>query len=272
MGGELSTGGENTDYLLDNADPRAERRFDALAQLFDARTIEYLTALGVTREWACWEIGAGGGSIAEWLVGAVAPTGSVLATDLDLRRLSATAVPGLTATRHDVVHDEIPTGAYDLVHARLLLVHLPERERVLDSLVRSLRPGGWVVIEDFDNMFLDVDSAATPEQAVVRKVALAFRRLLQDRGADLAYARRLPDLLRARGLRDIAGEGRIVFGTGGSAASRLAAANYSQVSEEMIRQRLCTSGELRSALELLEDPGVGVATHLLISAWGRRPG
>jgi SAM-dependent methyltransferase len=273
MGGELSSGAENTDYLLDNADPRAERRFVALGDLFDGRTIEYLSALGVTRGWSCWEVGAGGGSIAEWLAGAVAPTGSVLATDLDLRRLSATASPpGLTATRHDVVHDEIPTGSYDLVHSRLLLVHLPERERVLDSLVRSLRPGGWVVIEDFDNMFLDVGSAATPEQAVVRKVALAFRRLRQDRGADLAYARRLPDLLRARGLGDVAGEGRIVFGTGGSAASRLAAANYSQVAEEMIGQKLCTSGELRSALELLEDPGFGVATHLLISAWGRRPG
>ena len=241
----MSTGAENTDYLLDNADPRAERRFDALGDLFDARTIEYLTALGVTRGWSCWEVGAGGGSIAEWLAGAVAPTGSVLATDLDLRRLSATAVPGLTATRHDVVHDEIPTGAYDLVHARLLLVHLPERERVLDSLVRSLRPGGWVVIEDFDNMFLEVGSAATPEQAVMREVALAFKRLLQDREADLAYARRLPDLLRARGLRHIAGEGRMVFGAGGSAASRLAAANYSQVAEEMIGQGLCTSGELR---------------------------
>jgi hypothetical protein len=142
---------------------------------------------------------------------------------------------------------------------------------VLDSLVGSLRPGGWVVIEDFDNMFLDVGSAATPEQAVVRKVALAFKRLLQDRGADLAYARLLPDLLRARGLRDIAGEGRIVFGNGGSAASRLAAANYSQVAEQMISQSLCTSGELRSALELLQDPKFGVATNLLISAWGRRP-
>ena len=54
---------------------------------------------------------------------------------------------------------------------------------------------GWVVIEDFDNMFLSVGSAAMPpEQAVVRKVALAFKRLLQDRGADLAYAGRLPDL------------------------------------------------------------------------------
>ena len=42
-------------------------------------------------------------------------------------------------------------------------------------------------------MFLDVGFAATPEQTTVRKVALAFKRLLQGRGADLAYARRLPD-------------------------------------------------------------------------------
>jgi hypothetical protein len=267
----MPDGAENTDYLLDNADPRAEHRFDALGQLFDPRTIAYLTGIGVAPGWSCWEVGAGGGSIAEWLAGAVAPTGSVLATDLDLRRVSGTAVPGLTATRHDVVHDEIPTGAYDLVHARLLLVHLPERGRVLDSLVASLRPGGWIMIEDFDNMFLDVSSAATPEQAVMRKVALAFKRLLQDRGADLAYARRLPDLLRDRGLTDVAGEGRMVFGSGGSAASRLAAANYSQVAQEMVRQGLCSSDELRSALELLNDPGVGVATNLLVSAWGRRP-
>jgi hypothetical protein len=76
-------------------------------------------------------------------------------------------------------------------------VHLPGRERVLDSLVGSLRPGGWIVIEDFDNMFLDVGSAATPEQAAGRKVALAFKRLLQDRGADVASARRLRALLSA---------------------------------------------------------------------------
>jgi SAM-dependent methyltransferase len=272
MGGGMSSNAENTDYLLDNADARAEHRFDALGQLFDAHTIAYLIALGVNRGWSCWEVGAGGGSIAEWLAGEVAPTGSVLATDLDLRRLSATEVPGLTAVRHDVVQDEIPTGAYDLVHARLLLVHLPERERVLDSLVSSLRLGGWLVVEDFDNMFLDVSSAATPEQAVVRTVALAFKRLLQDRGADLAYARRLPDLFRARGLQDIAGEGRIVFGTGGSPVSRLAAANYTQVGDDMVNRGLCTSAELRSALQLLEDPGFGVATNPLISVWGRRPG
>jgi hypothetical protein len=124
---------------------------------------------------------------------------------------------------------------------------------VLDFMVGSLRPGGWDLIEDFDNMFLDAGSAATPEQATVRKVALAFKRLLQGRGADLAYARRLPDLLRAHGLRGVAGEGRIVFGFGGSPAAQLAAANYSQVGEEMVQEDLCTRDELRSTLDLLAE-------------------
>ena len=50
-----TTGAGNTDYLLDNADPRAERRFDALGHLFDASTIEYLAAIWVTLGWSCWE-------------------------------------------------------------------------------------------------------------------------------------------------------------------------------------------------------------------------
>ena len=105
----------------------------------------------------------------------------------------------------------------------------------------------------------------------MRKVALAFKRLLRDRGADLAYARRLPDLLRAHGLRDIAGEGRMVFGTGGSPGVATGGGELLPGCRGDDPRELCTSGELRSALELLDDPSVGVATHLLISAWGRRP-
>jgi len=52
---------------------------------------------------------------------------------------------------------------------------------------------------------------------------------------------------------------------------RLAVANDSQVAEEMIGQSFCSSSEVRDAPDLLEDPRFGVATNLLISAWGRRP-
>src|SRR6201996_1921304 len=73
-------------YVFDNA-ATAETglRFAGLEATFDPSTIGYLTGVGVTAGWACWEIGAGGGSIARWLAERVGPTGSVLATDIDPR-------------------------------------------------------------------------------------------------------------------------------------------------------------------------------------------
>lgn len=65
--------------------PRPGCASPGLEATFDPSTIGYLTGVGVTAGWACWEIGAGGGSIARWLAERVGPTGSVLATDIDPR-------------------------------------------------------------------------------------------------------------------------------------------------------------------------------------------
>lgn len=52
-------------YVFDNAvTAETGMRFSGLEAIFDPATIGYLTGVGVTAGWACWEIGAGGGSIA----------------------------------------------------------------------------------------------------------------------------------------------------------------------------------------------------------------
>ena len=259
------------EYALDNAAAEAGQRFGALEALFDGPTVGFLTRLGVSPGWSCWEVGAGSGSVARWLAGAVAPTGTVLATDLDLSQLRDQSIPGLTAKVHDVVRDETPQEAFDLVHARLVLVHLRERARVLDSLARALRPGGWILIEDFDHGFLYATTPVTAEETRVRRVQRAFTQLLAQRGADTEYARRLPDLLRELGLRDVAGEGRMVFGVGASPAATVYKSGFKQVGDQMVDAGLCTREELETVLELLDDPDSGFAMPLLISAWGRRP-
>jgi trans-aconitate methyltransferase len=38
----------------------------------------------------------------------------------------------------------------NLVHARLVLEHLPERDAVLRKLVRGLKPGGWLLVDSVD--------------------------------------------------------------------------------------------------------------------------
>jgi tRNA A58 N-methylase Trm61 len=54
-----------------------------------------LESLGVADGWRCLEVGAGGGSIAEWLCRRVGRKGAVLATDLDTRFLYALDFPNL---------------------------------------------------------------------------------------------------------------------------------------------------------------------------------
>ncbi|GAA2767983.1 hypothetical protein GCM10010103_70250 [Streptomyces paradoxus] len=52
--------------------------------------------------------------------------------------------------RHDVGRDAPPAGPFDLVHARLLLVYVAERDAALRTMVQALRPGVWLVVEDGD--------------------------------------------------------------------------------------------------------------------------
>ena len=131
-------------YVFDNAvTAETGLRFSGLEATFDPSTIRYLTGVGVTDGWVCWEIGAGGGSIARWLAERVGPTGSVLATDIDPRFIPASQLGQLEVVRHDVTTDAIPAARYDLIHARLVLSHLPQRLDVLVRFVTSAA-AGWL--------------------------------------------------------------------------------------------------------------------------------
>jgi len=49
-----------------------------------------------------------------------------------------------------VIRDPPPAEQFDLVHARLVLVHLTDRAAAMRTMIDALRPGGWLVIEDGD--------------------------------------------------------------------------------------------------------------------------
>jgi ubiquinone/menaquinone biosynthesis C-methylase UbiE len=55
----------------------------------------------------------------------------------------------------DARHTGLPTGSFDLVHARTLLVTIPEPAEVLAEMERLARPGGWVASQepDVENAF-----------------------------------------------------------------------------------------------------------------------
>jgi len=258
-------------YLLDNRKAEAGDRFAALAALYDPMTAGHLDTLGVGAGWRCLEVGAGGGSVVRHLSERVGPSGRVLATDIEPRFLAPLAdLANVEVCQHDVVVDPLPEAEFDLVHARLVLIHVPERVVALRRLVAALRPGGWLLIEDGDGI-VSVDSCLDPQtepERLANRMRGGLMTLLDERGVDFTFGRTLPRLLRAEGLVDIGGDGYIAFS---DVVRILERANILQLQDAFLEAGIITEAELESFLAWLEETDTVLASPLVLSAWGRRP-
>jgi SAM-dependent methyltransferase len=257
-------------YLLDNRQNEAGERFDAFTALFDPTTFRHLEGLGVGPGWRCWEAGAGGTSVVSWLAEKVGPAGQVVATDIDTSRLTAAARPPVEVRVHDVGAEEPPGEGFDLIHARLVLVHVPDRDRALRSMFKALRPGGRLLIEDADPALqpLACPDEYGPEQRLANRLRQGFRKLLADRGADLSYGRKLPRLLREAGLQDVAAEA--YFPVASPACTALEAATVRQIRDRLVAAGLTTDAEIDQHLANVESGTMDLTTAPMISAWGRK--
>ncbi|MFF4831076.1 methyltransferase domain-containing protein [Streptomyces sp. NPDC001315] len=257
-------------YLLDNQQTEAAERFDAFTALFDPTTFRHLAGLGVGPGWRCWEVGAGGTSVVSWLAEKVGPTGKVVATDIDTSQLAEAARPPVEVRVHDVGAQEPPGEDFDLVHARLVLVHVPDRERALRSMIKALRPGGRLLVEDADPALqpLLCPEEYGPEQQLANRLRHGFRELLADRGADLAYGRKLPRLLREAGLRQV--EADAYFPVASPACTALESATVRQIRDRLVTAGLATDEDIDRHLANVAAGSMDLATAPMISAWGRK--
>ena len=268
---EPSSPSADSGYLFDNQASEAGLRFDSLAELFDPVTFRHLDALGIAAGWHCWEVGVGGPSVPEWLSKRVGRSGHVLATDIDVTWTQQIAGGNVEVRRHDVAADDAPQGGFDLVHARLVLIHVPQREVALERMAGALRSGGWLVIEDFDPAMqpLACVDVVGPQQRLANKVRAGVRALLSQRGADMELGRRLPRLLREAGLVEVAADAFMPMAL--TAGSELEKANVNQVRAGLIAGGHVTAEEIDAHLQAVEAGRLDVTTAPLISAWGRRP-
>ena len=260
-------------YLLGNRQVQAGARFVALAALFDPTTCRLLDRIGVGPGWRCWEVGAGGPSIPRWLADRVGAAGEVIATDIDTSWLTGRPGPAqLRVHEHDVGTDPPPATDLDLVHARLVLTHVPRRDAALTAMVSALRPGGWLLLEEADpglQPLLCPDEYG-PAQRLANRLRTGFRTLMAGRAADLAYGRTLPRLLRGHGLCEVTAEGW--FPLTAPACVDLERATVEQIRDRLVDAGLATPAEIEEHLGNLAAGAVpDLATAPMISAWGRRP-
>ena len=258
-------------YLLDNRQVGAGERLRALSTLFDPSTFRHMEDLGIDNGWHCWEVGAGGPTVAAWLAERVGVVGSVLATDIDLSWMTGPGERTFEVRRHEVGAEAPPPGPFDLVHARLVLVHVPRRAEVVSELIAVLRPGGWLLVEDADPGLqpLACLDEYGDEQRLANKIRRDVRTLMGQRGADLAYGRTLPRVLRQGGLVEV--EADAYFPITSPSCTVLERATVEQTRDRLVTEAIATAEEIERYLAALASGELDVATSPMISAWGRKP-
>jgi ubiquinone/menaquinone biosynthesis C-methylase UbiE len=271
MSRENHTESHDTAYVFDNAGEQTSRRWTALERLFDPQTIQHLAARGVRAGWHCLEVGGGSGSIAQWLTQHVAPDGQVLVTDIDTRFLVSLGGPRLRVQQHDIGTDPLPEATFDLAHARLVLSHLPNREQALRTMIAAVKPGGWIVIEDFDWSSKAPDPTDSTAAACFNKVHGAMDHFMIERGVDGAYGRQLWGRLRAHGLVEVGAVGRVTMYQGGSAGAELFLTAVEQLRTDLLQSGLVTEEEIEAFRALLENEDFTVQSQIKINDRGRRP-
>jgi SAM-dependent methyltransferase len=257
-----------TEYLLSQRTaPELERyRLGLLQQFHDPLSLRQLDAIGVAEGWRCLDAGAGGGSVTTMLAERVGASGSVLAVDLDTSLLEGVAGERVEVRAHDLLRDPLPRDEFDLVNARLLLMHLPSRREALRRLVAAARPGGWVAATDPD--FTTVELA--PTNLTWERTWSVFLDALVAGGWDPRYGRRLGADLHAAGLVEVQADRVASCGPGGTLILNLLSLTIERLRERMVGLG-AASDEIDEARRLLEDPANTVSSQTTYTAHGRRP-
>jgi SAM-dependent methyltransferase len=252
-----------SETLFGHAIPTERYRLQLVEEVFDPITIPVLNGRGIAPTWRCLELGAGAGSIARWMAQQGA---QVIATDTDTTFLDCVSDENLRVVRHNVVTEDFRPGTFDLIHARFLLEHLPQRDAILAKVAGWLAPGGWLVIEDAAAFAME----ASPYPAM-RRMRDAMRRYMENAiGTDAHWAPQLPVLLTATDLVETGMSVAVIVNDNGPATAFMRA-TAAQLGQAIVADGQVTEAEFAAAMRLFDEPSYVDMLAAVVSAWGRRP-
>jgi ubiquinone/menaquinone biosynthesis C-methylase UbiE len=171
----------------------------------------------------------------------------------------------------DARHTGLQADSFDLVHARTLLINVPEPEKVLAVMVRLTRPGGWVASLEPDCEH----SIYYPHHAVFDRLHELFMVAFSRNGADPLIGRRLGELYRQADLEDVGVDVRAAVYPIGHSRRKVVADLVRAMRPQILALGAADEGELEeldaAVRRHLDNPEVVALDHVRFLAWGRKP-
>jgi SAM-dependent methyltransferase len=273
-----ATAVEQQGYVLGRTRQEYER-VRAQAQSWNRVTARLLEEVGVAPGAACLDAGCGPGETMRMMAERVGPAGRVLGLDVDGTMAGTTRAvlrsegyQQCDVRIHDVTEDApIPGGPFDLVYARLLLFHLPQRVAVLRRLWEAVAPGGRLLVQDYD-----LRGAHTVPD--VRSVGELLRLLIEGMtaaGCDVTAGARLPLLFAQAGIGEPDGTDVSGYAEPLRTGRQIVERTFDSILPVALARGITTETDAQAALAALDDdasrfPDVPLVWPLLMGAWKTR--
>lgn len=243
-------------------------RLNHITMAFDPITKEHITNLNLPLNSRCLDIGSGTGSIASWLsVGSRQKNFEVLALDRDGQFLpkQTSADKNLTILKSDICTTPL-LGEFDLIHARLVLMHLRDRSEVLEKLVSWLKPGGWIILSEL----IDTHTTDPLPSAYSKTMKTMWEVLHKTIGTDCHWGNRLSDDLKTLNLKELGSSLHYPTLSNGSPMPAFWRLTWMEM-----KHHLLTTGGLNidTYTQAMDTLNAGEVTDLppgLITCWGQR--
>jgi SAM-dependent methyltransferase len=263
-------------YTLGASEQEIER-LDRQSASIEGATRLLLHASGIGAGMRVLDLGSGLGAVAALLADMVGPQGRVVGIDnnASLLAIAAARFAGRAQLRFepgDVTswRDDRP---FDAIVARLVLFHMANPLAVLQHHLSQLRPGGLLVVLDFDVGA----SRAEPAQPLAAQALGWVQAAFRSGGADPAIGTRLALLLRQAGLAAVQG-----FGVQGylepddPAGPALLSGVVNSLLPQIVGSGVATAAQIDMATlqhriaQEVRAAGAVILPPVLAGAWGRR--
>lgn len=270
---------EQPAYVLGSHDAEIAR-LDAQAGSIAGPTDSLLRAAGIGGPMRVLDLGTGLGHVAFLIEDILDPEGSVLGIDEAERLLEVAdqrrAAAG--AENIDFVQADVRSfnaaEPFDAIVERLLLFHLPDREAVLRRQLDALRPGGTMVLVEFDIGAMRAEPQVPLVEAAQGWMEAAFR----SAGAEPRIGAYAGELLRRAGFADVSTFGiQSYFGPADPTGPILCAGVTSSLAHQIVAHGIADEAELgldtlqARIAEQVADAGAVMLAPTVVGAWGTRP-
>jgi ubiquinone/menaquinone biosynthesis C-methylase UbiE len=224
------------------------------------------------------DLGCGPVGIFELLAERVGAAGRVIGLDADPKHVEMATE--LVASRRlsnvgvllgDARHTGLDASSFDVVHARTLLINVPDPGEVVAEMARLTKPGGWVLSFEPDCG----TSVCYPPNPSYDRLAEIFPAVFSRNGADWQIGRRVAELYRAAGLVDVQVEARADIYPKGHTRRTILIDLVRSMRRYVLELKLATDQELEQlfadALCHLENPDTIVMPNLFFLVSGHKP-